>query len=70
MSFLGSHSDAMSIIHSVEMSNDIGNSKGKPSSKVLKGESGPGVSNAAASGELTTRRTKLKAGNSGLTRKK
>lgn len=47
MSFLGSISDARAIIHEVEVSNDVGHSKGGATSPILNGASGPG---GAASG--------------------
>ncbi len=64
MSFLGSLNDAKSHINSVEKTPDR-----MATSPVLKGASSPGVSNAAAGGTMSQKRTKIKARTESLTRK-
>lgn len=62
MSYLGSVEDVKKTIHSIEISNDIGHSKGGKSSPVRDGGS--------ASGEvMVPRRTKIKTRTDTLTRK-
>lgn len=51
MSFYGTLEDAKAAIHSVESSEDVGHAKGKGSSKLLHGESHPGVHNKPAGEE-------------------
>lgn len=53
MSFYGLKEDAKSAIHDVELSNDIGHSKGGASSSILKGHDSPGgaAMHAKLSGE-------------------
>lgn len=56
MSFLGSLSEARGNIHEVEVSNDVGHSKGGASSPILNGASGPG---GAASGTTPAGETQI-----------
>ena len=60
MSFFGSFSEAKSIVHEIEVSNDVGHSKGKESSKIYSGHESPGVENRLASETLQPGR--LRAG--------